>query len=781
MHLFIKSSISYSNSYKWESVAISTDGITISSSQLNGKICYFNSSRITISGSVTCTDAYMNSNTYITLSGKLSITNLYITGTDNYNSGMIAGKSTQYISISYIYLKSSFSGCFTFASFDAYYSFSPSIRTSGYSLLRLNNKRLYRICSSGYLNYGTVCYLSYSTFGTFDYNYCPCEDDNCIYSVNRNEIDMISTSINYNLTSGGNRYLRNSGYYKNIINSGSLYLYYSSDHTINYVTTTGYLSLTPTSSVVLVTINTLMLNCNMQVGVNVYIKNMTVQGNYHIYVLSKVTSVSIDNMIIKNYQKQTLITNELSSSTLNMRVSNIEYSESALLIDRKKRDISFSGSSNIHLHCDRQAYIFNYYSIETCKLYNLYERNCYAFSGYTYYYDDKQGSIVDKTCPCNSNESSCNVYVYDKTSYTIQSPLNNLYTNSLTELYADNSPSFSLSYDTNLKQGNIVLTIHDSKVINIKLTKTQYTIITASSHPMFVSNYGFDSNNRYNITVNGDNLGCRFAEFNTITNQYDCKYCIGSIDNGTCVQSIPDHCESASSSNEQFCDLCEEGYYGTNSNTKCSKCIDNCRKCNNSNTCILCDDGYYGETCEEDTNYILEKIMKCEYNEYPNGDKCTQCDKNCLLCNVNQCIVCNSSSYNNGSCESEREQEIATSSVDGEICTFNHTYYDDSYKCSSCSDYGTCSKCTHSTCTICETGVLTDNGNCHEIENCNRIENSKCVQCDNGYYFNGTECVECKDCNVCENGICKQCKEGFILIENNECFNRGGHKTCPKK
>ena len=261
-----------------------------------------------------------------------------------------------------------------------------------------------------------------------------------------------------------------------------------------------------------------------------------------------------------------------------------------------------------------------------------------------------------------------------------------------------------------------------------------------------------------------------------MTQHYHCLYCIGSNTINFCEEYKISNCKIISSYDKRICELCEDGYYPINSNTHCSLCLNNCIRCNESTTCILCKDGYHGIKCEKDDKYKQEKLMKCSNGFYSNGSSCNKCSNHCMICGVDTCKICNSSSYNNGECTFN--ELITTSSINSEICSFNQTYYNEHNKCSTCSIYGECNECSNNGCNECKSGSITNSGTCEIINNCNKTEHNKCILCNNGYFLNKDKCQQINKCYYSNNnGKCLECENGYIL-SNNNCINKDEFKYC---
>ena len=60
-------------------------------------------------------------------------------------------------------------------------------------------------------------------------------------------------------------------------------------------------------------------------------------------------------------------------------------------------------------------------------------------------------------------------------------------------------------------------------------------------------------------------------------------------------------------------------------------------------------------------NTNKKNLMKCSNGFYSNGSSCNKCSNHCMICGIDTCKICNSSSYNNGECTFN--ELITTSSI----------------------------------------------------------------------------------------------------------------------
>ena len=146
--------------------------------------------------------------------------------------------------------------------------------------------------------------------------------------------------------------------------------------------------------------------------------------------------------------------------------------------------------------------------------------------------------------------------------------------------------------------------------------------------------------------------------------------------------------------------------------------------------------------------------MRCEYNYYPNKEKC-------LSCSLEGCLNCY---FQNGK----------------EICTTCDYYYKTiDGICSACL-LENCKYCPINNvgiCNECKNGYELKNGNCQLIcsdkncLNCSEFQNLEyCIECKEGYTIENGKCIKCADEN------CKKCdkdKKLCTICKDNSRFSNG--------
>ena len=246
------------------------------------------------------------------------------------------------------------------------------------------------------------------------------------------------------------------------------------------------------------------------------------------------------------------------------------------------------------------------------------------------------------------------------------------------------------------------------------------------------------------------------------------KFCFQCDDSGKCKKCKSGYGIIELTENEittRNCKLLSElidGYY--NNEEIYYKCIDNCKKCNNTQ-CIKCDSGYIYEN-----NKCLLEIQNC--SNYDDDGKCTKCKED------------NYKPSNNGS---------LCKKIDENCAIYNNT---------------------NNNCSNCEKNYRLSNGLCYkDVANCKNFDiNELCVECQDNFALEEDK-QECKNitndfeeyytkdnikywkcdgvkdstiqripnCRKCEyiedDLICNECKSDYILKddENDICYLKANY------
>ena len=220
--------------------------------------------------------------------------------------------------------------------------------------------------------------------------------------------------------------------------------------------------------------------------------------------------------------------------------------------------------------------------------------------------------------------------------------------------------------------------------------------------------------------------------------------------------------------NPNKCSECYAGYT-PNENGICTKCSDNCLKCesNNLNKCTECFNGF---------GLVNNKCQECKVS---NCKKCDNDIKVCKICKKGYVLI-------NGSCAKK------TSEFDSWCKNYEYTIpifkwwkkctqcigptYLEKNKCIECKDKK-CAQCLkdengNEICSKCINGYGLEKGVCSLkcTEGCEKCEKDQCLNCKKHFYlYNNKICKECdKNCLECENesGKCTKCTQYSALKEN---------------
>ncbi|KAL4494497.1 hypothetical protein ABPG72_019907 [Tetrahymena utriculariae] len=293
-----------------------------------------------------------------------------------------------------------------------------------------------------------------------------------------------------------------------------------------------------------------------------------------------------------------------------------------------------------------------------------------------------------------------------------------------------------------------------------------------------------------------------------------CQQCTPQMNCLTCLnESSCQSCEPGKFiKDDKRCDKCEDGFFVDNIN--CKKCKDNCAKCKSYDICDNCQANYYFED-----NTTSPKCIQCSGpgKFIFNGTTCKNCRDgfNCLTCNENLCLTCDTNSQNKylyvkegkcGDCKQDdgfyinedqkcfqcnQSINCKTCSSDSKCLTCQQDYYLNSLEqcvrcdqegqyidgssCKSCNSlYPNCKQCTKDGCKICQTNYyLYPNKTCS-------------LNCGDTYYISYQDCKPCENnCKTCENQFqCKTCKDSYLLQADKTCkqaCSEGFYTTPDKK
>ena len=107
-------------------------------------------------------------------------------------------------------------------------------------------------------------------------------------------------------------------------------------------------------------------------------------------------------------------------------------------------------------------------------------------------------------------------------------------------------------------------------------------------------------------------------------------------------EECPEFCKNCENSDK--CNICYDGYYLEEN--ECKKCSDNCETCskgpeeNGNNNCITCDQNTLNKYLINDDNYH-SCVEECPDNTFLYDSKCEKCSEFCKICeNSDKCNIC---------------------------------------------------------------------------------------------------------------------------------------------
>ena len=235
-----------------------------------------------------------------------------------------------------------------------------------------------------------------------------------------------------------------------------------------------------------------------------------------------------------------------------------------------------------------------------------------------------------------------------------------------------------------------------------------------------------------------------------------------------------------------LCNSCEEGYYLSYTDSKCTK-IKNCAYSSNGD-CKKCDFGYYFDKNQKKCLIQEGNFINCKISE--DGKICSECDEDtymdsegkCAWSNFcgegeryhcNKCIEGYYLTVINGICTND--QNCFNGRKDIGICTQCKEFYCTDFKDGKCKynldddDYKFCKFAGENGCTECIEGSFLSNDNkCSKTTNCKNVNKGNCTQCIDNYFLGlDNKCTNVEKCIYSDNNYnCIEC-------EGNNFFNRG--------
>ena len=276
------------------------------------------------------------------------------------------------------------------------------------------------------------------------------------------------------------------------------------------------------------------------------------------------------------------------------------------------------------------------------------------------------------------------------------------------------------------------------------------------------------------------------------TNNYCINCTLSCPQEGTFLNSDVCKCQDCSkfdssdgifcqSCKQKGCEKCSSGYI---ENGYCTPCPSGFY-CNGKTKTDVCPSGYY-----------------CDSSHMKN---CADYDKDCISCNLNTCLTCDTfTRLNAGVCEPCSNYLCRKCDAGANICTecdsqalLDTNTNDCSIICGTIPGLENCYRCTdRNTCTVCDTGYyVNSNHKCEkcDLPNCVTCEEGarvkSCAICAGGYTLNSQkQCVSCKIatgnqyCSYCNGAKCLSCQKGYALDGNGNCKKADGTKfNCSDK
>lgn len=219
--------------------------------------------------------------------------------------------------------------------------------------------------------------------------------------------------------------------------------------------------------------------------------------------------------------------------------------------------------------------------------------------------------------------------------------------------------------------------------------------------------------------------------------------------NGKCEKCKIQNCEICNN-DLAICTGCLDGFYSESVEgviTKCSPCLSNCERCDNSSTCRRCNNGYYVKDGKCSDTYCPENCESCSSDTY-----CEYCNKGYKLSN-GKCIK------NTDHCEDGFSDECVHCSKGYGPILENNKKTD---KCGPCP--ANCFDCRENKdyCIYCKDNYCYD-------ENPTSSTYRQCIACNNN--DDNVECLVegCIACKPGKSDQCDQCNSTLELDQNFKC------------
>ncbi|CAD8121931.1 unnamed protein product [Paramecium sonneborni] len=268
-------------------------------------------------------------------------------------------------------------------------------------------------------------------------------------------------------------------------------------------------------------------------------------------------------------------------------------------------------------------------------------------------------------------------------------------------------------------------------------------------------------------------------------------YCTTCISEGVCVDCVA----STQRLNSPNCDQCPNQLFATPDVDNCQPCQIGCLKCIELANCIICLSEYF----KDKSNQCVQQCSDGYYNDNTdiNNPKCTQCDPNCLKCEIigthctdcipkgylvnNHCFICLQGEYFSGTaclnCISGCQNCVSPIC---EQCLEGYYYMQNKNECQVICDDGyfgnyearLCEQCD-ANCKTCDKSTNFDCLSCYpgNVLNLYNIISGQCkFTCLPGFYKLDDKCFKCwKGCASCidQTQNCLVCAQNYYRLKNN--------------
>ena len=217
------------------------------------------------------------------------------------------------------------------------------------------------------------------------------------------------------------------------------------------------------------------------------------------------------------------------------------------------------------------------------------------------------------------------------------------------------------------------------------------------------------------------------------------------------------HCSSINY-DKGFCLECEDGYYLSSLNKKCTK-IENCGYAI-FGVCKRCKYYYYLDKKQQKCLPQENQFMNCKISN--DGIKCDECFDDYYFDKEGKCVMSNyCAKGKQNRCEKCIDNYYLSSY--GAVCTTEEQCY------MGRSDIGICTQCNDDYCLDLKDGKCKSNQKDNELINC-KVAKGKCIECIYGAYLDQDQiCTNTPNCEKSEKGKCVKCSDYYYLGLDGKC------------